>query len=67
MSQEDGLVLFESGAIVLDIGARSEELLPADEAGKARGRSSNANSLWWRALAAAIQYCTRSDFASHSR
>ena len=51
MSQEDGLVLFESGAIVLDIGARSEELLPADEAGRARGGSSIANSLWWRTLA----------------
>jgi glutathione S-transferase len=34
--EEDGLVLFESGSIVLHIGARSEALLPADEAGKAR-------------------------------
>jgi glutathione S-transferase len=34
--EEDGLVLFESGAIVLHIGARSEALLPADEAGRAR-------------------------------
>jgi glutathione S-transferase len=34
--EEDGLVLFESGAIVLHIAARSEALLPADAAGKAR-------------------------------
>jgi glutathione S-transferase len=34
--EEDGLVLFESGAIVLHIAAKSEVLLPADEAGRAR-------------------------------
>ena len=34
--EEDGLVLFESGAIVLHVGARSETLLPADEPGRAR-------------------------------
>ncbi|UQA56847.1 glutathione S-transferase family protein [Polyangium aurulentum] len=34
--EEDGRVLFESGAIVLHIGERSEALLPADEAGRAR-------------------------------
>ena len=34
--EEDGLALFESGAIVLHIGARSEALLPADRAGGAR-------------------------------
>jgi glutathione S-transferase len=34
--EEDGLVLFESGAIVLHIGERSEALLPRDPAGKAR-------------------------------
>ncbi|RKH50287.1 glutathione S-transferase family protein [Corallococcus llansteffanensis] len=34
--QEDGLSLFESGAIVLHIASRSEVLLPTDEAGKAR-------------------------------
>jgi glutathione S-transferase len=34
--EEDGLVLFESGSIVLHIGARSEALLPADEAARAR-------------------------------
>ncbi|SDR56970.1 glutathione S-transferase [Rhizobiales bacterium GAS191] len=34
--KEDDLVLFESGAIVLHIGGRSEALLPGDEAGKAR-------------------------------
>ena len=34
--EEDGLVLFESGAIVLYIGERSEALLPKDPAGRAR-------------------------------
>ncbi len=34
--EEDGLALFESGAIVLHIGERSEVLLPKDPAGRAR-------------------------------
>lgn len=34
--EEDGLVLFESGAIVLHVGARSEALLPRDPAARAR-------------------------------
>ena len=34
--QEDGLSMFESGAIVLHIGARSTVLLPADDVGRAR-------------------------------
>jgi glutathione S-transferase len=34
--QEDGLVLFESGAIVLHIGERTETLLPKDPAARAR-------------------------------
>jgi glutathione S-transferase len=34
--EEDGLVLFESGAIVLHIGERSEALLPKDSASRAR-------------------------------
>lgn len=34
--EEDGLVLFESGAIVLHVGARSESLLPHDPAARAR-------------------------------
>src|SRR6185312_6509661 len=33
--EEDGLVLFETGAIVLYIGARSEALLPSDPAARA--------------------------------
>jgi glutathione S-transferase len=36
MFEEDGLVLFESGSIVLHIGERSETLLPADPAARAR-------------------------------
>jgi glutathione S-transferase len=35
--EEDGLVLFESGAIVLHLGERSEALLPRDPV--ARGRA----------------------------
>jgi glutathione S-transferase len=34
--EEDGLVLFESGAIVLHIGERSETLLPKDPRARAR-------------------------------
>ena len=34
--EEDGLVLFESGAIVLHIGERSEMLLPKDASARAR-------------------------------
>ncbi len=34
--EENGLVLFESGAIVLHIGERSEALLPKDPAARAR-------------------------------
>ena len=34
--EEDGLALFESGAIVLHIGERSETLLPRDPAARAR-------------------------------
>lgn len=36
MFEENGLVLFESGSIVLHIGARSEVLVPTDDAGRAR-------------------------------
>jgi len=34
--EEDGVTIFESGAIVLHIGERSETLLPKDAAAKAR-------------------------------
>ncbi|HEV3286493.1 MAG TPA: glutathione S-transferase family protein [Steroidobacteraceae bacterium] len=34
--EEDGRVLFESGAIILHVGERSEALLPKDSAGRAR-------------------------------
>jgi len=39
--EEDGLVLFESGAIVLHIGERSEMLLPKDAGGRARATQSS--------------------------
>lgn len=34
--EEDGALLFESGAIVLEIARRSDALMPADPAGRAR-------------------------------
>jgi glutathione S-transferase len=34
--EEDGVKLFESGAIALHIGARSPALMPSDDAGRAR-------------------------------
>jgi glutathione S-transferase len=34
--EENGLVLFESGAIVLHVGERSEALLPKDAGARAR-------------------------------
>jgi glutathione S-transferase len=37
--EEDGLVLFESGAIVLHIAERSEALLPSDPAPRARAKT----------------------------
>jgi glutathione S-transferase len=37
--EEDGLVLFESGAIVLHIAERSDALMPADSAARARTKS----------------------------
>jgi glutathione S-transferase len=37
--EEDGLVLFESGAILLHIAARSDALLPRDAASRARATS----------------------------
>lgn len=37
--QEDDLVLFESGAIVLHVAERSHALLPRDPAGRARART----------------------------
>jgi glutathione S-transferase len=36
--EEDGIVLFESGAIVLHIGERSEMLLPKDASARARAQ-----------------------------
>jgi glutathione S-transferase len=37
--EEDGLVLFESGAIVLHIAERSEALMPVEPAGRARAKT----------------------------
>lgn len=39
MFEEDGLRLFESGSILLHIGERSDVLLPADPAARARART----------------------------
>ena len=37
--EEDGLVLFESGAIVLHVAERSEALMPSDPSARARART----------------------------
>ena len=37
--EEDGLAMFESGAIVLHIAERSEALMPADPVGRARAQT----------------------------
>src|ERR1700739_3162346 len=37
--EEDGLAMFESGAIVLHIAERSEALLPTDPVGRARAQT----------------------------
>jgi glutathione S-transferase len=37
--EQDGLVLFESGAIVLHIAERSEQLMPSDSAARARTKT----------------------------
>ena len=37
--EDDGLVLFESGAIVMHLGERAEALMPRDEPARARVRS----------------------------
>lgn len=51
--QEDGLTLFETGAIVLHIGERSEVLLPKDSAGRARA------TMWLLAALNSIEVCTQ--------
>jgi glutathione S-transferase len=49
--EEDGFVLFESGAVVLHIGARSEALLPSDVAARARATQ------WLIAALSSIEPC----------
>src|SRR3546814_12454725 len=46
--REDGVQMFESGAIVLQIAERSEALMPRDAAGRAReiGRASCRERVW---------------------
>src|SRR5215813_5478583 len=48
--EEDGFVLFESGAIVLHIGERSEMLLPKDAGGRARDAMANRGTQFHRAV-----------------
>src|SRR6478672_5395785 len=55
--EEDGLVLFESGAIVLHIGERSEMLLPKDLSGRARDPVANRGAQ----LDRAVRYERRAD------
>ena len=48
--EEDGFVLFESGAIVLHIGERSEMLLPKDRGGRARDAMADRGAQFHRAV-----------------
>src|SRR2546427_3953811 len=48
--EEDGFVLFESGAIVLHIGERSETLLPKDEGAGASEAMADCGAEFHRAL-----------------
>ncbi|HEY4943933.1 MAG TPA: glutathione S-transferase family protein [Rhizomicrobium sp.] len=51
--EEDGLTLFETGAIVLYIGERSEVLLPKDAGSRARA------TMWLLAALNSIEVCTQ--------
>lgn len=62
---EDGLAIFESAAIVLYLGERSEALLPRDRAGKARATAwicAAATTLEW-----AVATLSRIDFFTIDR
>ena len=48
--EEEGLVLFESGAIVLHIGERSEMLLPRDAVARTRDAMANRGAQFDRAV-----------------
>jgi len=48
--EEDGLVLFESGAIVLHIGDQSEALMPKEAGARARGAVADSSAQFDRAL-----------------
>src|SRR3954471_8646456 len=48
--EEDGLVLFESGAIVLHVGERSETLLPRDAGACARDAMADCGAQFHRAV-----------------
>lgn len=48
--EEDGLVLFETGAIVLHIGEQSEMLLPMDPRGRARDSMADRGAQFHRTV-----------------
>lgn len=70
--QEDSLTLFESGAILLHIGGKSEALLPADPAARARAiawvfAALNSIELFIIQLAEIDLFHTGEDWASERR
>jgi glutathione S-transferase len=62
--EQDGLKLFESGAIVLHIAEQSEALMPADAAGRARVQTWLFAAL--NSIEPAVQQLTEIDLFHHS-
>jgi glutathione S-transferase len=58
--EEDGLAMFESGAIVLHIAEQSEALLPADPVGRARAKTWMFAAL--NTVESAIMFLVRIEF-----
>ena len=48
--EEDGLVLFETGAIMLHVGEQSETLLPKDPSGRARDSMADRGAQFHRTV-----------------
>jgi glutathione S-transferase len=66
--EDDGLVLFESGAIVLHIAGKSEQLLPLDTVGRARAiawlfAALNSVEVWIQQLAVIDLFHAKEDWA----
>lgn len=71
-TEQDGLTLFESGAIVLHIAEKSEALLPKDEAGRARATAwlfaaLNSVEMWIQQLASIDLFHAKEAWANERR